>query len=210
MSEKNKPKPYKWNPTGLTELRVKSDENKPKRYQPEDIRSPWATIILIASIIGGFYIIITGYWYWQMPFKKYLFASLLMALGIYSCSQLIYYHLLNCTYVETTEEEITGKNLYKMKKNVLKFNEIKEMWITKRVIVIHLKDIHGNRLGILFNDEFIPVLKEILEKSENCTRIDFNYEYFIKHKVYRQISEIKPILDKRLAEIKDREMSING
>jgi len=207
MSEENKPKQYKWNPTGLTELRVKSEENKPKRYQPEDIRSPWATIILIAVIISSFYII-AGYE--QIPSQNYPFAFLLSVGAIYFCSLLIYYHLLNCTYVETTEEEITGKNLYKMKKNVLKFNEIKEMWITKRIFVIHLKDIHGNRLGILFHDEFIPLLKEILEKSENCTRIDFNYDYFMKHKVYRQISEIKPILDKRLAEIKDREMSING
>jgi len=186
-----------------------SDEKKLKLYKPEDIRSPWLTIILVAIIISSFYVILTGYLYWHMPVWDYLFFFLVYAGCIYFFSQLIYYHLSNCTYVETTEDEITGKNWYKMKKNVLKFNEIKEMWITKRTIVIHLKDIHGNRLGILFVEEFVPLLKEILEKSVNCTRIDFIYDYIMKHMKYRQLPDIKPLLDKRLAEIKDRETNIN-
>ena len=155
-----------------------TEENKPKFYQPEDIRSPWATIFLVAVIIVGFHMILTGYW--QAPLKTYLFGSLIMAGGIWFCSLLIYYNYAYCLYIKITDEEITGKNTYKMSKRELKFNEIKEMWLTKRIIVIHLKDIYGNRLGIAFRDEFIPVLQELLEKSVNCTRIDFNYDYYKK------------------------------
>jgi len=184
-----------------------SEQNKPKLYKPEDIRSPWLTIFLIILIIAGFYTIFTGYW--QVPFKDYLFFFLLSVAGIFWCSLLIYYNYANCIYVETTDDEITGKNKYKMKKEVIKFSEIKEMWITKVIFVIHLKDIHGKKLGILFRDEFIPLLGEVLEKSENCTRIDLNYDYFIKQN-YPQLSDIKPLLDKRLAEIKERENELRS
>ena len=180
-----------------------SEQDKPKLYRPKDIRSPWATIILVIVIICGFDIILRGYW--QLPFKDYLFHSLTMAGAIYFCSLLIYYNYAYCLYVEITEDEISGKSKYKMKRGVIKFNEIKEMWITKRIFVIHLKDINGNRLGILFRDEFIPLLKVLLEKSENCTKIDFNYDCFLKKKVYKQWPEIKPLLDKRLAEIEERD-----
>jgi len=179
------------------------EENKPKLYKPEDIRSPWLTIFLIYLIITGFYVIFKGYW--ELPFKDYVFFFLLSIAVIYWCSLLIYYNYAYCLYVEITEDEITGKSKYKMKKEVIKFNEIKEIWITKRIIVIHLKDIHGKRLGIAFRDEFIPVLQELLEKSENCTRIDFNYDYIMKHKLASQLPAIKPLLDKRLAEIKIKE-----
>ena len=185
-----------------------SEQNKPKLYKPEDIRSPWATIILIIAIICGFYYIFTGYW--QVPFKTYVFGSLFLATGIFWCSLLIYYHYSYCTYVETTYNEITGKNLYKMNKEIIKFNEIKEMWITKRILIIHLKDIHGKKLGIAFREEMIPLLEEILEKSENCTRIDFIYDYIMKHFRFSQFPEIKPLLDKRLAEIKDRENELRS
>jgi len=199
MPVENKPKQYKWNPTGLTELRVNSEKNKPKLYKPEKkVPSLLITLLLINIIGGGFYVF-AGYD--QMPFKRYLFLSSMMILGIYSSLHIIYNNISYCIYVETTEEEIAGKNWYKMKKNVIKFNEIKEMWITKWTYVLHLKDIHGKKLGILFRYEFVLLLKEILEKSENCTKIDIDYDYFMKQKLYkRYFPEIKPLLDRRLAE----------
>ena len=192
MSEENKSKQM-------------SEQNKPKHYQPKDIRSPWITIYLLFLIFVGFNIIFRGYWH--MPFKDYLILSLFMAAGICFCSFLICGHCLYCTYVETTDEEITGKTLYKFNKNALKFNEIKEIGMTKGVFIIRLKDIHGNKLGILFRSEaFVPLLIEILEKSINCTKIDIDYNYYMKHKVH-ELSEIKPFLDKRLAEIKEKAKS---
>ena len=182
------------------------EENKPKLYKPKDIRAGWvATIYFVFLIIFCFNVIFRSYWH--IPLEKYIPASLVCVAGIFWFSLMIYYPYAYCIYVETTEDKITGKNVYKMKKNVLKFNEIKEIWLTKRIIIIHLKDIHGNKFGMAFREEFIPVLKELLEKSVNCTRIDFNYDYIMKKGLSQRLPEIKPLLDKRLAEIKEKEQS---
>ena len=211
MSEQNKSR-NKWNPIGvtelITELKVKSEQNKPKLYRPRDIRTLVTTPVFVVGIITWISIIFTGYW--QVSLTKYIIISLVGVGSIYFLSKLLYYSYANCLYVETTEDEISGKNSYKMKRGVIKFNEIKEMWITKGYIILYIKDIHGNKLGISFNKEMVPLLKEILEKSENCIRIDCKYGYVMKHMKYEQLPEIKPLLDKRLAEIKEKENELRN
>jgi len=212
MSEQNKPKRNKWNPTGLTEfkteLRVESEKNKPKLYRPKDIRTIIPPIVFIICIITCFSFIFTAYW--QIPLKAYIFVSLFAVYSIYFLSKLFYYSYTNCLYVETTEEDISGKNMYKMKRGIIKFNEIKEIWITKGYIILYIKDIHGKIIGISFGEEMVHLLWEILEKSENCIRIDCKYDYVMKHMKYKQLPEIKPLLDKRLVEIKEKENELRN
>jgi len=89
----------------------------------------------------------------------------------------------------------------------MKFSEIKEIWITQNKPKIYLKDINDKKFGILFKDEFVPLLQVLLVKAENCTKIDFNYNYIMRNKLSKRLPEIKPLLDKRLAEIKEKAKS---
>lgn len=171
------------------------ENNEIKRYRPKDIRSPFLGLILVAIIIAGIKIIFTGYS--QVSLQKYLILSIMMFCGICVASYLLYANFVHCIYVETTDDKITGKNLLKIKRGTWKFNEIKEIWITKKSVhIIFLKDLNGKRLSIHFRKEFFPLLNEILEKAVNCEKVDIKYDYFSKQRLFSDISQVKANLDK--------------
>lgn len=177
-----------------------------KEYRPKNIKSPLLGFAFIFLIYVGFRMIFTGYS--QLSFQKYIAISTLMFSGICVSIYLLYATFVHCLYIETTAGEISGKNILKIKRGSLKFQEINNIRITERIRVIFLKDIKGKKLTIFFHPEFIPLLKEILEKADNLEKIDINYDYFIKINAFSEISQIKPVLDRRLAEIRNKIKSV--
>lgn len=175
-------------------------------YRPKNVKSPLLGLVLLLIIIVGIKVITTGYT--QTSFERYLYSSILMFSGICVSSYLLYANYAHSIYLATTDTRITGKNILKIERNTLKFKEISFVRITKNIRVIFLKDKTGNKLSIIFHPEFIPFLKEILEKADNLDKIDINYKYFSKINAFSEISQIKPVLDRRLAEIKDKNENI--
>jgi len=159
-----------------------------KKFQPEDIRSPyWGFPILGAAIYVSVLFVLTGYKY--KPLEEYVLFSIVLSIGAFSCSYLIYANIKHSLYVETTDSEISVKNKLKIKRGSLEFNKIKELWITKRIYIIYLKDIHDKTITIVLRDEFVPLLDEVLEKSVNLERVDIDFKYFSKK--FKGIEELK-------------------
>jgi len=183
-----------------------SEKNIIKYYKPAGIKSPWLSFVFIISIFGGFYIIFKGYRVFSL--SKFIAVSILMIAGIYACLKFLFLTYVNCVYVETTDVKISGMNKFKLNRGNLIFNEIKDIWITKGVFSIILKDIKDKKLRLTFHPEFIPLLKEILEKADNLEKIDINYDYFVKINAFSDISQIKPVFDRRLIKIRNKIKSV--
>ncbi len=184
-----------------------TETSKINKYRPKDIRSPYVGFPILFFVIWFSTKFITQA-YSEVPIHIYITFSIIFIIAFFFSTYLVFANIVHCLYIESTDNEITGKNIFKIKRGSLKYSEINEIIITKGVFIICLKDIHGKKLTIIFRKEFIPLLNEIFGKAENCEKININYDYFIKRKVYSEISQIKPILDRRLAEIKDKSKSL--
>ena len=161
-------------------------------------------IMPIVGMIYFIFLILTGSVaaaYGRGISLTYLFLFLICVCAIFLYLRTIYYYIEYCSHIKTTKDEILGKNGYGVKLGFMKFSEIKEIWITQKKSIIYLKDINEKKFGILFKDEFVPLLQVLLVKAENCTRFDFNYNYIMRNKLSKRLPEIKLLLDKRLAEI---------
>lgn len=178
------------------------DNSKIKTYMPKNVKSPILGLVYILIIYGGCKILL--YDYSKNQLAENIFFSTMIIGGIVVSIYLLYADFSHSSKLIITDNNISGENKYKIKRNILKFKEISFIRITKNIRVIFLKDKTGNKLSIIFHPEFIPLLKEVLDKSDNLDKIDINYKYFSKINAFSEISQIKPVLDKRLAEIKDK------
>ncbi len=162
-----------------------------KTYKPDDIRSPYIILPILFFVMWmGVKIIFTGYN--QVSFSKYMFFVILFGSAILFFSFLIYASVINSIYIDTTDKEIIGWNVYKIKRGSLKFPEIALIKVkSKNVLDLILQDVNSKKLSISFSKEFVPLLDEILEKSVNCQRIEIDFDYFIKNRRHPGIEVVK-------------------
>lgn len=169
-----------------------------KEYRPKDIRSPYITFpIMLACMWVGLKFIFTAHS--QVTMGIYVTVSLIESGAILLFGYLIYANIRNSIYIHTTETDIIGWNVFKVKRCSIEFTKISHIQITtKRVINLIIKDINSNKMTMSFCREFVPLLDEILEKSTNCNGVDIDFNYLIKTGRYKGIELLREKYNNRI------------
>jgi len=162
-----------------------------KEYRPKDISNPYIIIpIMLVCIWVGVNAIFKAYT--QVSLAKYIYFLIIFGGGSLLFVYLIYANIRNSIYIHTTETDITGWNVFKVKRCSIEFAEITHIQITtKRVINLIIKDINSNKITMSFCREFVLLLGEILEKSTNCENIDIDFKILLKQGRYPGIESIR-------------------
>jgi len=117
-----------------------------------------------------------------MSFEKYLWALIIGIPGSLFFSYLIYGTFAYSFYITLTDENIIGKNSFKIKVSEIRFKDIIEIFGKGKSFNIKIRDTHGK--SMIMNtviDNIEELLNTIISKAINCKRIDLRYIHNIRY-----------------------------